>query len=144
MTIEEAIQILDPATSRAALMAKMGGVWNGTFALALIERAQAMGLEALRAQRDALKNTKLDRSLWKGCQYCEADSEGYSTVFKDDAGRSRRLYIPEGEAAIVVPGEYNHKAYIKIGYCPFCGKPLTKEAWTELERRIGDNNEADS
>lgn len=155
MTTEEAIKILDPATSHAALMAKMGGIWNQPFALALIERAQTMGLEALRAQtdfngtyvnvawlkqveaeRDVLKNAKLDRSLWKGCQYCEADSEGYSTVFKDDTGRSRRLYIPEGEAAIVLPGKYNHKAYIKIGYCPFCGKPLTEEAWVELERRI--------
>lgn len=137
MTTEEAIKILDPATSHDALMKKMGGVWNQAFALALIERAQEMGLEALRAQQAPVK---LDRSLWEGCQYCEPDSEGYSTVFKDDTGRSRRLYIPEGEAAIVLPGKYNHKAYIKIGYCPFCAKPLTEEAWAELEQRIGGND----
>lgn len=50
MTTEEAIQILDPATSRDALMKKMGGIWNQPFARALLERAQKMGLEALRAQ----------------------------------------------------------------------------------------------
>lgn len=53
MTTEEAIKILDPATSRGALMQKMGGVWNGVFAVALINRAQEMGLEALRAQATA-------------------------------------------------------------------------------------------
>lgn len=28
-------------------------------------------------------------------------------------------------------------------YCPNCGRPLTEEAWAELERRIGRNDEAD-
>lgn len=26
-------------------------------------------------------------------------------------------------------------------FCADCGKPLTEEAWAELERRIGGNNE---
>lgn len=26
-------------------------------------------------------------------------------------------------------------------FCPDCGKPLTEEAWAELERRIGGNDE---
>lgn len=25
-------------------------------------------------------------------------------------------------------------------YCPYCGKPLTEEAWEQLERRIGGND----
>lgn len=28
---------------------------------------------------------------------------------------------------------------IPIKYCPFCGRPLTEEAWAELERRIGED-----
>lgn len=56
---------------------------------------------ALRAQQAP---TKLDRSRWKGCEYC-----------KD---------IP--------------KSFLK-GFCYACGRPLTEEAWAELERRIGGN-----
>lgn len=25
-------------------------------------------------------------------------------------------------------------------YCPYCGKPITEEAWKQLERRIGGND----
>lgn len=28
--------------------------------------------------------------------------------------------------------------YRSGGYCPGCGRPLTEEAWAELERRIND------
>lgn len=62
-----------------------------------------------------------------GCEYCKADLEGYSTCFRGADGRSVRMYIPEGEAAIAVPGRYNHKAYIPISYCPFCGRSLPGE-----------------
>ena len=26
---------------------------------------------------------------------------------------------------------------IKVSYCPVCGRPLTEEAWAELEKRMG-------
>lgn len=79
---------------------------------------------------------KLDRSRWEGCEHCKGDLEGYTAQFRDADGRSRRLYIPEGEATIVAPGKYNHQFCIPIKYCPFCGRPLTEEAWAELERRM--------
>lgn len=28
----------------------------------------------------------------------------------------------------------------KIKFCPYCGKPLTEEAWAEMEQRIGGNH----
>lgn len=87
-----------------------------------------------------MNTCKPNRSRWKGCEYCKVDHDGYSTCFRDINGRSVRIYIPECEAAIVVPGRCSHKAYIEIAYCPFCGKPLTQEAWAELEGRIGGND----
>lgn len=97
--------------------------------------AASVCVEAVRWPALRAYPARLDRSRWEGCEYCRADREGYSTCFRDVNGRPRRMYIPEGEAAIVVPGKYNHKFYIPIKYCPFCGCPLTEEAWAELERR---------
>jgi len=28
--------------------------------------------------------------------------------------------------------------YITVRYCPVCGMPLTKDAWAELEHKVGD------
>lgn len=92
-----------------------------------------IAISALRAQQIP---AKLDRSLWEGCDYCKGDLEGYTAQFRDMNGRSRPLYIPEGEAMIVAPGKYNHRFCIPIKYCPGCGKPLTEEVWAELERKI--------
>lgn len=54
---------------------------------------------------------RLDRKRWNSCEYC-----------KD---KDVRKFL---EAS-------------SIKYCKFCGRPLTDEAWAELERRIGRCNE---
>lgn len=84
---------------------------------------------------------KVDRSKWKGCEFCIGDFEGYTPQFRDVNGKSRPLFIPEGKAKIVLNGRYNRDYDIPIKYCPFCGRPLTEEAWAELERRLGRDNE---
>lgn len=50
---------------------------------------------------------KLDRSRWEGCDYCENQKIGEVMI------TNRRKY------------------------CSICGRPITEEAWAELERRIG-------
>ncbi len=106
------------------------------------ESQLAKDAQVLRLVVQMLKENKgLDRGQWEGCEYCVPDCEGYSALFRDVNGKQKKMYIPEGEATIVVPGTYNHKVCISISYCPFCGKPLTEEACAELERRIGGNNE---
>lgn len=86
-----------------------------------------------------MMSLKAGHSQWMGCDYCKGDCEGYTCCFRDINGRSRKLYIPEGKAAIVAPGKYSHKFYIPVQYCPFCGRPLTEKAWAELERNLGRN-----
>lgn len=61
---------------------------------------------ALDALRAQQTPAKLDRSRWEGCCYCK-DSN------------LRMMYFLQSKK-----------------YCSGCGKPLTKEAWVELERRI--------
>lgn len=75
--------------------------------------------EACRVTAAALRaqqSVKLDRSRWEGCDYCTAGDSEF-----------RYLLDKWGE-------DY---------YCPRCGRPLTEEAWAELERRIGGDDETD-
>lgn len=51
MTTEEAIKILDPETSHNALVEMMGGTWNQSRAMELLQEAQRMGLQALRKKQ---------------------------------------------------------------------------------------------
>lgn len=98
-----------------------------------LNKAIKMAIAALRAQQTP---AKLDRSQRKGCKFCIGDFEGYTPRFRDVNGKSRPLFIPEGKAKIVLNGRYNRDYDIPIKYCPFCGRPLTEEAWAELERRV--------
>lgn len=52
MTREEAIKILDPETSKEAIMEMMGGKWDQSKGLGLITEAQLLGLHALRETQD--------------------------------------------------------------------------------------------
>lgn len=132
MTVEEAIEIFEGVGELEGIsMFYQPGGKAGKLTIHGIKEASQMAISALRAQQ-----IPLDRSRWEGCEHCKADQEGYATCFKGANGRSVRMYIPEGEAAIVIPGKYNHKLCIPIRYCPHCGRPLTEDAWAELERRI--------
>lgn len=64
--------------------------------------------QAIDMALDALhtQQTPLDRSRWEGCNECEN-----LVISRKMVGIGRR-------------------------YCPYCGRPLTEEAWAELERRI--------
>lgn len=69
-------------------------------------------VEALNMAIDALRGqqdpVKLDRSRWEKCRGCDLCKNDYAV--------------------------YHIFPYYK--FCPMCGRPLTEEAWAELERRI--------
>lgn len=68
---------------------------------------------AIAALRDKKNTAMLDRSRWEGCKYC-ADGSPYSKLMYDYQVRS-----------------------VDVGrYCKMCGRPLTEEAWEQLERRL--------
>lgn len=80
------------------------------------QEACRLAVAALRAQP-----AKLDRSRWEGCEWCE--NTGAVIIEQHHAFRSKRK---RGSAVAI--------------YCPSCGKPLTEDAWAELERRIGGSD----
>lgn len=65
---------------------------------------------AIAALHSQKTPAKLDRSRWDGCWSCNNQ-------------KVRNLGLRHGQE-----------------YCPCCGKPLTGQAWAELERRIGGND----
>lgn len=71
-----------------------------------------MAVDALRAQQE---NAKLDRSRWNGCSLCRN-----ATYLDGDVCVSGTHYVKLSE----------------FDFCPICCRPLTEEAWAELERRI--------
>lgn len=77
-------------------------------------------LVALRAQQ-----TQLDRSRWKGCKECIPLWCG--TCVRYD---HRSTGDPCTTSCI------RYSKHTPVNFCKNCGRPLTKEAWAELERRL--------
>lgn len=72
----------------------------------------------------------IDREAWGPCEACK---EG--TI---------EINIPEFRALAICNQHMNHDAFtlnLQTLFCPVCGRPLTEEAWKELENRVrGENN----
>lgn len=132
MTIEEAIRILSP-NSESRLVRSIDGFLPTQKVLCALE----MAISALRVQQ-----TPLDRSQW----------EAHPVI-------KRRPYRSEKFKGVKSPedGEVLYRKIVTIhenwiddycsacgkklcsrfqNYCPNCGRPLTEEAWAELERRL--------
>lgn len=88
-------------------------------------------VEAVRWSVKALKYLKsansyspghIDREAWEPCGYCNG---------------AKYIY---GHASAVVPNGYKRQIEKEtegdFDYCPKCGRPLTDEAWAELEKRL--------
>ena len=69
----------------------------------------------------------IDREAWKPCEFCgKADFGEYGF----EIGRS---YV---KIACAI-GSWRFQAEEQFHFCPKCGRPLTEEAWAELEKRMG-------
>lgn len=65
---------------------------------------------------------KIDREAWEPCEKC-------NTCW------TCKLALNEfvREPCMSCGAFKNHKS---LNFCPWCGRPLTEEAWAEMERRI--------
>lgn len=73
----------------------------------------------------AYQTAHIDREKWEPCEDCKNKTcdncwHGYDTTGEN------------GHCANCLEGSEWKAAY---GFCPWCGRPLTEEAWAELERR---------
>ena len=93
-----------------------------------LSEAVKMAVFALCAQQKA---DKLGRSRWEwnGCTVCESECCElcvYCHVRMDDY---------PCEKCVTVSGNLNE--YRAVNFCYKCGRPLTNEAWADLEWKIG-------
>lgn len=102
-----------------------------------LEEAVNMAIVALRAQEDSnlveidqVRSAKLDRSRWEGCEMC---SRTYRPPEWNGGGRHD--FRVSQNALFYHDSKYGWEG-IEVKFCPMCGRPLTEEAWAELERRI--------
>lgn len=131
MTVEEAIRILDPETSREALQQYE----EYEDRLEVVNEACRVACAALCAQQDSkgveidqFKPVKLDRSRWEGCHACEI--ECCEMCIYEYADKE------EYPCSNCVNGNMELTKYKPKWFCAKCGRPLTEESWVELERRI--------
>lgn len=88
-----------------------------------------IAISALRSAPQPGKPLTLEqlRERWERCEHCRGNNE---------------LRYPSAHE-LVIDGRdiYYHDTDdgwegVEINFCPWCGRPLTDEAWAELERRV--------
>lgn len=74
----------------------------------------------------------IDREKWEPCEFCGEWMAGDCRPKEQDAGY--KLYA--GYCKQVAADDFFEDETEELNYCPICGRPLTPEAWEELERRM--------
>lgn len=67
----------------------------------------------------------IDREAWEPCGACKDGNV--------------KINIPEFHAMAICNQHMDHEAFtltLQTRFCPVCGRPLTPEAWAELEKRV--------
>lgn len=67
----------------------------------------------------------LDRSAWEPCSACKTEKI--------------IIHVPAFKAMAVCNQHMDHGAFdltLHLNFCPYCGRPLNKEAWEMLQKRL--------
>lgn len=101
-------------------------------------------IKSRRIEVYAVEQPILDRSAWEPCEYCN----GKKTLYQKT--RHTRLYMNTFGVASTLVTECSccpphvkccmkdipANSAFKINFCPECGRPLNKEAWEMLQKRL--------
>lgn len=81
--------------------------------MALVEKIE-------REEKDQAKKMLTIRSMWEPCKSCESKCR---TCLRNGTSRCTKCN--------------NYDCYYPVSnFCPYCGRPLTNEAWSIIEKRI--------
>ena len=112
---------------------------NGGYTWKDIENAIAVTVEALISKQPI----QIDREVWEPCEYCCDTQNRKSYKIERYPGACDFETLLDGPDEITI-NAYNHDTPVTeeicfsfpVSYCPKCGRPLTPEAWAELEKRL--------
>ena len=121
-------------------------IWTHEFADSCVQKEIQ---EKLRPQiMELVQNISalrpVSREAWEPCKICNGKTTLYqytanTKLFMNTFGHAATLVTecmgcpPYAECCM--KGISTNSAF-KINFCPECGRPLTEEAWAELERRL--------
>lgn len=69
----------------------------------------------------------IDREAWKPCEHCKPKCRICANC---------SILGKCGEPQVCVDCKDYSNFYSDYNYCDYCGRPMTKEAWEELEKRV--------
>lgn len=81
---------------------------------------------------------QFDRNQWAGCEYCTAGQNMESIENSDFSAHEFRI---DGDSILYNDSHYGWEG-VKIKFCPFCGRPLTKEVWKATEKKMDAADQA--
>lgn len=116
-----------------------GGLWGIVHKTVFYQVVFANGLHCTIGQPYYGKTYKayayppahIDREAWTSCEFCSIEMNCTNC---DHADRPTNME-PCASCILTTKGKTNWK-YSKSLYCRVCGRPLTEEAWSELEKRL--------
>ena len=74
---------------------------------------------------------RLDRSAWEPCEFC-----GYTEYPEKKLYPKDGYLFYAGYTKQYAVDSFHEEETEDVKFCPRCGRPLTEEAWAELERRV--------
>lgn len=138
LTLEQLREMEKPTPVWAEMEEKTIEAWDGYWCICHRGHIITPGLVSMHADKmDGVTfytypPAHIDREAWnKPCLFCSEKSKGRKTLAFDSAGDAVTLEIDGNKAAI----ESDSMGFI-VEFCPKCGRPLTEEAWSELENRL--------
>lgn len=79
---------------------------------------------------DACQSLHIDREAWQLCENCKSCSNCEFSLYDS-------LEYPCCNCNVHGTENNPFPSFEPRGFCTFCGRPLTEEAWDKLEKRLG-------
>lgn len=131
LTLEQLREMERPTPVWAEVEGKTIEGWDGYWCLC--QNGKILAPSRLVIQAECMDGVEfyayppahIDCEVWAPCGACK---NGEITI-----------HVPKFRAMAVCNQHMDHEAFdvtFRLKFCPWCGRPMTEEAWAELEKRL--------
>lgn len=138
LTLEQLREMEKPTPVWAEMEEKTIEAWDGYWCICHRGHIITPGLVSMYADKmDGVTfytylPAHIDREAYEPCEWCGEWIGGDCRPKEQDVGY--KLYA--GYCKQVAADDFYEDETEELNYCPICGRPLTDEAWAELEKRL--------